>query len=230
MERIYDVITFDCYGTLIDWEEGISSAILAAARRDGRALDREQVLRAYAEIEPQVEMETFRPYREVLAETALRLAERFGWSLDRNRAGFLAESLPSWRPFGDTNAALARLSDAGYRLGILSNVDDDLIASTRKKLSEEFSLVITAQQVRSYKPGYAHFETAREKIGDARWLHAAQSYFHDIVPARALGIPCAWINRKREPPSGTARPDLEVDTLAGLAEALCPPQESLPAE
>ncbi len=230
MDRIYDVVTFDCYGTLIDWEGGIFSAMDAAARREGRVLDREAVLRAYAEIEPHVESEAFRSYREVLAETASRVAARFGWDLPAERASFLAESLPSWRPFPDTNLALRRLTECGHRLGILSNTDDDLLAATRRSLTSPFSLVLTAQQLGSYKPGYRHFESARERLGEARWLHAAQSYFHDVVPAHALGIPVAWINRKHELPSGTARPDLEFDSLTEFADALCAPQESFPAE
>ena len=230
MDRIYDIVTFDCYGTLIDWEEGISSAILAAARREGKILDRESVLRAYAEIEPQVEGETFRPYRATLAETASRVAARFGWSLPAERAAFLAESLPSWNPFPDTNPALDRLTKSGYRLGILSNTDDDLLARTLESLEAPFSLILTAQQLRSYKPGYRHFEAARAQLGEARWLHAAQSYFHDVVPAHALCIPVAWINRKHELPSGTARPDLEFESLSQLADVLCGPQESFWAE
>jgi len=230
VDHVYDIVTFDCYGTLIDWEEGISSAILAAAARAGKTLDRESVLRAYAEIEPQVEGETFRPYRAVLAETASRVAARFGWDLPAQAASFLPESLPGWRPFPDTNPALARLTKAGYRLGILSNTDDDLLAASRQKLTSPFSLVLTAQQLGSYKPGYRHFEAARAQLGEARWLHVAQSYFHDVVPAHALCIPVAWINRKRESPSGTARPDLEFDSLAQLADALCGLQDSFGAE
>jgi 2-haloalkanoic acid dehalogenase type II len=226
VDRVYDIVTFDCYGTLIDWEDGISSAILAAALREGRELDRNVVLRAYSEIEPQVESEPYRPYRDVLAETASRVAARLGWDLPASRASFLAESLPGWKPFPDTNPALDRLVAAGYRLGILSNTDDDLLAGTRESLAAPFSLVLTAQQLRSYKPGYRHFEAARTQLGEARWLHAAQSYFHDVVPAHSLCIPVAWINRKHESPSGTARPDFEFGSLAELADVLCGNPES----
>jgi len=120
----YDIVTFDCYGTLIDWEGGIA----AAFRDAGVDLDRDAVLRAYAEHEPVAERPPFRPYREVLADTATRVAKVRDGS-------FLAESLPSWTPFPDTNAALERLRAAGYRLGILSNVDDDLLAATRRHFS-----------------------------------------------------------------------------------------------
>jgi len=215
--RRYDVLTFDCYGTLIDWERGIGDAFEAAARVEGVTLDRAAVLRAYHEIEPVVEAERYRSYRDVLTLSAQRVAERLGWRLAGGRAAFLAESLPTWPPFADTNPALQRLAGAGYRLAILSNVDDDLLAGTRKHLGVEFDFVVTAQQVGSYKPAPAHFTAARQRLGATRWLHVAQGYFHDVQPARALGIPSAWINRKHEQPSGDARPDFEFGTLAEAA-------------
>jgi 2-haloacid dehalogenase/putative hydrolase of the HAD superfamily len=220
MGRPYDVVTFDCYGTLIDWEGGISEWFASAAADDGVTLARHDILEAYAAVEPAVEAEAFRHYRDVLAETALRVGKRLGWPLSAERACGLADSLPSWKPFPDTNPALEKLAAAGYRSGILSNVDDDLLAGTRRHFSVPFDVIVTAQQVRSYKPAHGHFEEARRRIGGARWLHAAQSYFHDVVPARALGIPVAWVNRKAEPPTGAARPDLEVRTLADLAARL----------
>ena len=207
MTPLYDVITFDCYGTLIDWENGISTAFAKAAAIDGRQLDRTQVLKAYSEIEPSVEAERYRDYREVLTDTAQRVAERFSWPLNRERAVFLAESLPAWQPFADTNPALERLVASGYHLGILSNVT--------------FDLIVTAQQVSSYKPAHRHFTEARQRIGGQRWLHAAQSYFHDVIPARALGIPVAWINRKHEVAADGGRAEREFHTLAELADWLC---------
>ena len=123
-------------------------------------------------------------------------------------------------PFADTNAALERLRGAGIRLGILSNIDNDLLALTRRHFTVDFDLIVTAQQTGSYKPAPIHFLAAREQIGDHRWLHAAQSNFHDIVPTNTLGIPNAWINRKsnRALPGGTPR--MELKDLAGLASAL----------
>ena len=218
--RRYDVLTFDCYGTLIDWERGIGDAFEAAAGADGVAIDGVAMLAAYHEIEPAVQSERYRSYRDVLALTARRIAEQFGWPLAAGREAFLPESLPRWPPFADTNGALRRLAEAGYRLAILSNVDDDLLAGTRRHLTVDFDFVITAQQVRSYKPAPAHFETARTRIGDARWLHVAQSYVHDIAPTRRLGIPSAWINRKREQAGGAERPDVEFTTLAEAADWL----------
>jgi 2-haloacid dehalogenase/putative hydrolase of the HAD superfamily len=214
----YQVITFDCYGTLIDWESGIAGAFADAAAEDGVTLDRQSVLRAYAEVEPQVEHERYRPYREVLQETASRVAQMLGWRVTYERCVFLPLSLPRWTPFPDTNPALEQLAAAGCRLGILSNVDDDLIAGTRKHFSVPFDLVITAQQVRSYKPAPAHFIAAHERIGNARWLHAAQSNFHDVAPCNALGIPTAWINRHGEKPLAGGVPTHEFRDLAALAQ------------
>jgi 2-haloalkanoic acid dehalogenase type II len=217
--KLFDVITFDCYGTLVDWERGISEAFATAAAAEGRKLNRAAVLAAYAAIEPAVEAESFRSYREVLAATASRVAGRLGWPVSDGRAGFLAESLPSWLPFPDTNPALHRLAAAGARLGILSNVDDDLLTGTCRHFDVSFDPIVTAQQVRSYKPAPEHFTTARARIGGGvRWLHAAQSYFHDVVPCRQLGIPVAWINRKGQIPGAAGPPDREFHDLTELAD------------
>src|SRR5688572_15111606 len=159
-----EIITFDCYGTLIDWESGIAEAF----ERIVPDLPREAVLRTYASIEPLVETEQYRRYRDVLAETAFRVADAFGARIID--PAFLAASLPSWKPFADTNPALERLRAAGYRLGILSNVDRDLLAETRKHFTVDFDLIITAEDVGSYKPASGHFLAARDQIGDARWL------------------------------------------------------------
>ena len=223
MTRRYDVVTFDCYGTLIDWEGGIASAFLREAAEDGVVLDRSRILAAYHELEPEVEAFEYRPYREVLTATAIRVAQRLGWPLTEGRARFLPESLPGWKPFPDTDAALRRLAAAGHRLGILSNVDDDLLGGTRRHFPVPFDVVVTAQQVRSYKPAHAHFVEARRRVGGARWLHAAQSFFHDVVPARQLGIPVAWINRKAEKPLDDVTPDAELRDLTELADWLGDP-------
>jgi 2-haloalkanoic acid dehalogenase type II len=218
MERPFDIITFDCYGTLIDWEGGIAGAFLEEAQKDGMALHREDVLRAYEHHEPIVEQERYRAYRDVLALTALRVAQDLGWSLGDGT--FLPESLPRWKPFADTNRALERLRAAGYRLGILSNVDDDLLAETRRHFTVDFDLIITAQQVGSYKPAPGHFLAARERIGSAPWLHAAQSNFHDIVPVNAMGLPTAWVNRRGDTPLPGGTPTHEVRDMTGLADLL----------
>lgn len=210
----FDIITFDCYGTLIDWEGGIADAFRAVAP----AIDRDAVLRAYESIEPIVENEEYRRYRDVLTETAYRVGDALGVRIAN--PSFLAESLPRWTPFPDTNAALERLQRAGYRLGILSNVDRDLLAETRKHFPVAFDLIITAEDVGSYKPAAGHFLAAREVIGGARWLHAAQSNFHDVVPMNALGVPTAWVNRRGDAALPGGVPTYEVRDMAGLAELL----------
>ncbi len=218
MDRKYDIVTFDCYGTLIDWESGIADAFVRTAREDGVDLRPAEVLRAYALVEPVVERERFRLYRDVLTETATRVAHALGWALAYERGTFLVSSIASWKPFPDTNPALERLRNAGYKLGILSNVDDDLLSATRRHFTVDFDLIVTAQQVHSYKPAPAHFTTAKERIGAQRWLHAAQSNFHDIAPTNALGIDNAWVNRKHE--TGGVTPTYEVSDMAGLAQTL----------
>jgi 2-haloalkanoic acid dehalogenase type II len=217
--RPYDIITFDCYGTLIDWEGGIAGAFARAVVGTGGRVDPRSALAAYEKIEPLVQAERYRTYREVLTESARRVARELGWALPEVRADFLAESLPFWIPFPDTNAALERLFKAGYQLGILSNVDDDLLTGTRKHFTVPFDLIVTAQQVGSYKPADRHFTTARERIGGRRWLHAARSHFHDVTPCKRLGVPVAWINRAGET-RGEPRPDRELSTLTALADWL----------
>ena len=208
-ERL-DIITFDCFGTLIDWESGIADAFGSANRQD--------VLRAYAEIEPVVEQERYRSYREVLNEVGSRVAARLGLTV---RADFLPDSLPQWKPFADTNGALERLRGAGVMLGLLTNCDDDLIAATiRNQFTVDFDLVITAEQVRAYKPATPHFAAARQRIRNACWLHAAQSNFHDIVPTNQLGIENAWINRRHETPLEGGVPGHEFANMKGLADWL----------
>jgi 2-haloalkanoic acid dehalogenase type II len=218
--RPFDVVTFDCYGMLIDWETGITRAFQETAAADGVTLDPVAVLRVLFDTRPASEAPEYQTYRERLTDAALRVGRRLGWTISRERAAFLPEILPYWMPFPDTNPALTRLSQAGYALGILSNADDDLLAGTLRHLEVGFSLLITAQQVRSYKPAPGHFAAARGRIAPQRWLHAAQSYFHDVTPAVAHSIPVAWINRKGERATGAAWPDWEFRTLTELADWL----------
>jgi 2-haloacid dehalogenase/putative hydrolase of the HAD superfamily len=219
-ENDFDLITFDCYGTLIDWEMGITRAFQSEAERDGQQLDAGEIVLAYLAEEPVVEAEVYRSYREILAETAHRVAARLDWPITPERAKFLPSSLPAWLPFPDTNPALERLARR-YRLGILSNTDDDLLRASIGHLTVGFDLIVTAEQVRSYKPGLAHFEEARLRLGEKRQIHAAQSYFHDIVPASRLKIPVVWVNRKGEIiEEGGPRPTYEVNNLSELADLL----------
>jgi 2-haloacid dehalogenase len=218
----FEVLTFDCYGTLVDWESGITLALgeLLAAR--GIELEREALLALYAQFEPAAQKGAFRPYREVLASIVARFGARFGFSPTAQERNALAASLGGWPVFADTRDALRRLAER-YRLAVLSNIDDDLFALTAPHLGVEFETVITAQQVRSYKPEAAHFEAAIRRLGPRRrMLHVAQSLFHDIAPARRLGLATVWVDRQRAAGSGatpqaTATADLEVPDLATLA-------------
>ena len=191
-------MTFDCYGTLIDWEAGIRGAFRSLLERTGgaRSVDVGILFELYEEEEKRVEREEYRSYREVLAETSRRVASRTGLKISERDAGFLAEDLPSWKPFEETNPALRKLG-ANCKLGILSNVDEDLLAGTLKHLFVPFDLIVTAEQVHSYKPGRAHFERARKIIGvESTWVHVAGSFYHDVEPAVQLAVPVVWVNRK----------------------------------
>lgn len=222
----FKFLTFDCYGTLIDWESGILAAlrpVLAAQRIN---VNEDELLVRYAQHETEVEAGPYRRYRDVLTEVVVRLGRDYDFAPTDVEQRSLAESIRNWQPFPDTVSALQRLANR-YSLVILSNIDDDLFALTQPKLKVNFTDVITAQQVRSYKPARRNFETALQRIAHdkAEVLHVAQSLFHDVEPAHALGIATAWINRRKDkqgpgatPPS-SARPDATFATLAELATA-----------
>jgi 2-haloacid dehalogenase len=188
-------ITFDCYGTLINWELGIAAAFEKIAMAAGAPFDRLQVLKLYHKYEKEEELQ-YRKYRDVLTGIARRICYDLG--MQTHTYDFLVDSLLRWRPFPDTNAALQRLAGR-HKLGILSNIDNDLLTQTLKHLTVNFDLIVTAESVQSYKPDLRHFQEARRKIAKAEWIHAAQSYVHDIVPCKRLGIDSAWINRAQEP-------------------------------
>ncbi len=217
---MYDIITFDCYGTLIDWDLGITTAMCDIAESAGVKVNPKDVILAYHEAEPGIQATEYRSYADILRETAVKTASVLGFELEEKLATRLPRSLPGWPPFVDTNAALEGLKRDGYQLGILSNIDNDLLAGTLDHFSVEFDFFVTAEQVRSYKPGHAHFLRAREQLAGANWLHAAQSFFHDVSPAVELGIPVVWVNRKQEEGESGVEPTGEVNTLADLVDWL----------
>ena len=218
------LITFDCYGTLIDWENGMLAAMRPLFSRDGQPPDDAQLLAAYGDIEAQIEAGPYLPYRQVLSRTVQEMGRRIGVTISEEQGAEFSRSLTRWKPFPDTNAALQSMKKK-FRLGIISNVDDDLFAETRKKLEVEFDFVVTAQQVRSYKPSPRNFEEALRRGGVSveQMLHAGQSLYHDVAPANALGIKNVWVNRPSiRPGSGAAKPGLatptyQVRTLAELS-------------
>lgn len=226
----YDIITFDCYGTLIDWRSGIREAFTDFGRAAGIDVNADDALDLFTEFEPEVQGGVYQKYRDVLDQIALRIARRQGWPLAQGDAGFLANSVPEWRPFADTNGVLERLKAAGYRLGILSNVDNDLLAGTRRHFPVEFDLLVTAEDVMSYKPAPRHFTSARRLIGGVRWLHAAQSVFHDIRPAASHTLSAVWVNRLHEPRPLDLQVKGQVGDLVELAAWLeeRPPRASQP--
>jgi 2-haloacid dehalogenase/putative hydrolase of the HAD superfamily len=196
-------MTFDCYGTLIDWETGIRDAFHRAMSQTGASPALEaKAFELYEEEERRVERE--KPhllYRDVLAKTSLNVAGKIGWKLSEPQSNFLVNELPTWTPFPDTNPSLVKLSQE-YTLGILSNVDNDLLAGTLKHLACPFEMIVTAENVRSYKPAPAHFEEARKIIGEKSWVHVAASRYHDIEPVVRLGIKAVWVNRKKTRSTG----------------------------
>jgi 2-haloacid dehalogenase len=215
-------LTFDCYGTLIDWEAGLVRD-LRAGLSPTRVQD-ELLLAAYSRAEHAVESRPpFRPYREVLRECLERVATDCGAKvLDPNA---LVRGLPSWPAFRDSREALATLGRR-FRLCVVSNIDRDLFAAAEAALGTPFHLVVTADEVRSYKPAPAHLEEALRRLAMPReaLVHVAQSLFHDIEPARAMGLQTVWVDRRAGRPGGATRrpegaptPDLVVGSLAELA-------------
>ncbi|HWX56012.1 MAG TPA: haloacid dehalogenase type II [Verrucomicrobiae bacterium] len=216
-------ITFDCYGTLIDWETGILSALRQALPEYSHTTD-SQLLEMYAESEVRLESGPYLSYREVLERVAEEIGRRLGTRLSAADCRNFAESIKDWRPFPDTVAGLRALAQK-YRLGIISNVDDDLFAATQERLQVPFDVVVTAEQVRSYKPAFGNFHEAMKRSGVKKeeMLHAAESLYHDIAPANSLGLSNVWVNRRfgkhgfGATTPGDAQPSYEVHSLAELA-------------
>jgi 2-haloacid dehalogenase len=202
--------TFDCYGTLIDWNGGIR-AELARVFGEERA---DEQLRRYHELEPELEADGRRSYREVMTEAMRRLGAPTG-----EETG-LADTLPRWQPFPEVRTSLQEARDRGWRLAILSNTDADFIAASKQLLGVPFDETVVAGGIGSYKPALGHWRefTARTGADPARHVHVAASLFHDIAPARGLGLPTVWINRLAERPDPS--PDVELADLTGLADAL----------
>jgi 2-haloacid dehalogenase len=203
--------TFDCYGTLIDWNAGIGRELerLFGAARAG------ELLHAYHELEPQIQREDpARSYREVMAIALARLGAPGG------EQDALGRSLPEWEPFAEVPAALAEARGRGWQLAVLSNTDRDLLDASLARIGVEFELTIVASEIGSYKPAPAHWEEFFERSGATReaHVHVGASLFHDIAPATRLGLRTVWINRLGEAPE--PQPDVELHSLDGLAENL----------
>ncbi|HET6850607.1 MAG TPA: HAD family hydrolase [Gaiellales bacterium] len=208
-------LTFDCYGTLIDWNGGISTVLAAVFEPD----DVPRLLSRYHELEPRIEAERYRSYRQVLDLCLSGLAMEEGRGLADGESTALSESLPRWPAFPEVPDALAQLQADGWRLAILSNCDRDLIAASLPRLGVRFDRVITAEDVGSYKPDHGHWQRFWELTGADRDLqvHVGASLFHDVAPAGELGIRSVWVNRLGEPAGPD--PDREVRDLGGVPDA-----------
>jgi 2-haloacid dehalogenase len=222
----FEILTFDCYGTLINWEAGILPVLHRVLAAHGRTAEDSVLLKLYGDFEQRAEAGEFQPYREVLASVVRQFGYEFGFTPTSEEVHSLAPSIPSWRPWPDTVAAL-RLLKSRFRLAILSNIDDELFAATWPQLGVEFDDVITAQQARAYKPSLKIFDLALSRVNAPahRVLHVGQSIYHDVIPAQALGLATVWVNRPSARPGvgavkpADAKPDFTVSSLEELAQA-----------
>jgi 2-haloacid dehalogenase len=220
-----EVLSFDCYGTLIDWERGIVEAARPILRAHGRQVDDEAILDAFGASEAEAEAGPYQRYRAVLAAALTSIGTRYGFAPSAEQAAAFAASVGDWPAFPDSPDALRRLKER-FRLAVITNCDDDLFAQSNRRLGVEFDWVITAQQARAYKPSHRPFELAFERIGlpRDRIVHVAQSLFHDHVPAKELGLTTVWVNRRQgktgsgATPPATATPDAEVSDLRSLVD------------
>jgi 2-haloacid dehalogenase len=220
----FEVLSFDCYGTLINWEDGILSALRPILAHHGKTVDDATLLQLFGDFEAAEEEGSYRRYYDVLQSVVLRFGEQFGFVPADHEVRALPESLRNWKPWPDTVEALRQLQKC-YRLWIISNVDDDLFAATLPHLGVKFEGVITAEQARAYKPSFKIFELALGEIGvpPPRILHVGQSVYHDVIPAQALGLFTVWVNRASARSGVGAvklaegHPDLQVSSLAELA-------------
>lgn len=225
--KSFTVITFDCYGTLIDWESGILEALQPLRTLSGRTIADDGILEQYARIESRVQAGEYRSYREVLGIVLGEMAEFLGLNPGSYEENALSKSIERWKPFPDTVDALRRLKKR-FELAIVSNIDDNLFAHSARWLEVPFDHVITAEQTKSYKPSLYNFLFAIDRIGRDKneILHVAQSLFHDIKPANELGIANVWVNRRKGKQGAGAtfpvdtKPGLEVPDLISLARAV----------
>ena len=223
----FRVITFDCYGTLIDWETGLLRAMHAILAAHGAHLDDSEILGLYGEFEAEAEGSEYHRYREVLGEVVRRFGKRLGFEPTAEEQASLPDSIATWEPFPDTVQALRKLKSK-LQVGIISNIDDELFSATARRLEVNFDCVVTAGQARAYKPSQKVFQMAQQRLNVKlpEWVHAGQSLYHDVIPAQALGLATIWVNRpSRRPGSGaakpaSAKPDLEVRSLEELARNL----------
>ena len=214
-------VTFDVYGTLIDWETGVYDAFSKEAERDGYTLSREELIPLFMQVQREIKSGSYELYAEVLRRTAVRISRDLDWPLEPSRSGFLPDSVQRWKTFRETNPTLEKLKKK-FQIGLISNIDDKLLGQTRRHMPVDFDLVVTAQQVRSYKPDPAHFTEAERRMGTKKgWVHVGASYYHDIEPCLKKRIPVIWVNRHKEPlEQNQKKPTAEVKSLLEAAKLL----------
>jgi len=220
----FEILTFDCYGTLINWEDGLLRCLHRILAAHGKDTDDATILRLYGDFEARAELGDYRSYREVLQSVVRQFGKQFAFTPSDEEANSLPESLKEWQPWPDTVSALRELRSR-FRLAIISNVDDDLFGATKPALGVEFDHIITAQQAEAYKPSLKIFELAlrRSAVPAHRVLHVGQSLYHDVLPAQSLGLATVWVNRPSARTGVGAvkavdgHPDLQVSSLAELA-------------
>ena len=220
----FKVLTFDCYGTLIDWESGILSTLRPILSRYQKDINDTQIIELYNEFERKIQSENeYVNYKEVLKRVMQKFGNKFEFSPSSSELNCLINSLWSWEAFPDTILSLKKLKEK-YKIGIISNIDNDLFALTKKQLQVKFDWIITAEQVKSYKPSLNNFKYAIEKIGISsdQILHIAQSIYHDITPTNSIDLPNVWVNRKNISKFEKCPADLEVPDLKTLVSRIIP--------
>lgn len=215
-------ITFDCYGTLIDWEGGIRTAVKKLTDKNGFNLSLDGISDKYIKVELQVEAEQYRKYHEILQLSTKKLFKQEGFDVSDEDALEFADSIYSWQPFPETHDVLAELKQNSYKLIILSNIDNEIIKRSIEVMGIDFDGVVTAEEVGSYKPAHGHWEEMLRRFNAQKEevLHVAASYIHDIIPAKEQGFDAIWINRNSEKPTREIKPNLEFKDLRPLPNAL----------
>jgi 2-haloacid dehalogenase len=213
-------VTSDCYGTLIDWEKGITEAFEKEAKRDELTINSQELLERFFEVQAQIMAGSYELYAEVMRRAVVKVASEIGWEIEPSRAQFLPDSVARWMPFRESNAAMDRIR-ARYQLGILTNTDDKLLGISRRHLRTELDIVVTAQQVRSYKPDNTHFKECARRLGAKKgWVHIASNYETDIAPCLKMNVPVIWVNRHGEKLEGRKAPNATVKNFRDAAAKL----------
>lgn len=210
-------VTTDCYGTLIDWEKGIGEAFAKQASEDEFTVDLDALLERFFEEQARIMAGAYELHAEVMRQAVVNVCEEIDWEIEPSRAQFLPDSVPYWKPFRESNAALDRIKSK-HNLGLISNTDDPLLGLSRRHLRVEHDLVVTSQQVRSYKPDNAHFREFARRIGGKKgWVHIGSSYDTDVAPLLKMKVPVIWVNRKGEKLDGRKAPDATVKNFREAA-------------